>query len=126
MAWIVSFFLKALVILGISKVVPGMRVQGFGTALAVALVYAFLSVALKWLLVLLSLPMIIVTFGLFFFVVNARLVWVTDQLLGGVDVGRCGHGNARRMRACGEREAGCEAERPERCEQIVHWKFVPQ
>lgn len=86
MAWIVSFLLKALVVLGIAKVVPGMKVRGFGTALAVALVYAFLSVALKWLLVLLSLPMIIVTFGLFLFVVNAILLWITDQLLEGVEL----------------------------------------
>lgn len=86
MAWIVSFLLKALVVLGISKVVPGMKVRGFGTALAVALVYAFLSVALKWLLVLLSLPMIILTFGLFLFVVNAFLLWITDKLIEGVEL----------------------------------------
>lgn len=85
MAWIVSFLLKALVVLGLSKVVPGMKVRGFGTALAVALIYAFLSVALKWLLVLLSLPAIILTFGLFLFVVNAVLLWITDELIEGVE-----------------------------------------
>ena len=50
------------------------------------MVYAFLSVALKWLLVLLSLPMIILTFGLFLFVVNAFLLWITDKLVEGVEL----------------------------------------
>lgn len=84
-ALIVSFVLKALVILVIAKLLPGVRIKGFGSALAVAIVYAILSVALRWFLVFLSLPMIIVTFGFFLLVLNAFLLWMTDKLVDGVE-----------------------------------------
>lgn len=79
--WILSLLLKGLVVLGVAKVVPGVRLKGFGSAVLVALVYATLSVLFKWLMVFLALPMIILTAGLFMLVINAVLLYVTDKLL---------------------------------------------
>ncbi len=83
---IAGLLLNALVVLGVAKIIPGIRVDGYGSALAVAGVYALLSFALKWILVFFSLPFIIVTFGLFLLVVNAFLLWLTDKLLDSFEI----------------------------------------
>ncbi len=81
MELIVTYLLKALVILFLAKVLPGVRVGGFGSALAVAVVYALLSTCLMWILTLLTLPAILLTFGLFMFVLYGFLLWLTDKLV---------------------------------------------
>lgn len=86
MRMFIALLLNALVIFVVARVVPGVRIRGFGTAIAVALVYSVLAVFLKWLLVLLSLPLVIVTFGLFLFVINGVLLWMTDKLVDGLHI----------------------------------------
>lgn len=83
---IVAILLKAVVVLLVGKAVPGVRIGGFGSAVSVAVVYALLSWALKGLLVFLTLPFIIVTFGLFLLVLNALLLWLTDKLLSSFEI----------------------------------------
>ncbi len=85
-AWIVSLLLKALVVLGVSKTGPGVRVQGYGAAIAVAIVYALLSMLLKGLLVMISLPLLILSLGLFMIVINAVLLWMTNKVLSSFEV----------------------------------------
>lgn len=80
MTFVVAFLLKALVIFLVAKLLPGVRVANFGTAIIVALVYAGISMLLKGVLVFLALPMIVLTFGLFLLVINAFLLWITDKL----------------------------------------------
>ena len=86
MTWLIAFLLKALVIFFIARLVPGVRVSSYASALGVAAVYALLSMLLKWLLVILSLPFILVTFGLFLFVLNGFLLWLTDKLLDSFEI----------------------------------------
>ncbi|MEQ9496663.1 MAG: phage holin family protein [Deltaproteobacteria bacterium] len=86
MSIVVGLLLKAFFILVIAKAIPGVRIQGFGSALGVAVVYAVLSWLLKGLLVTLSLPFIIVTFGMFMLVVNGFLLWITDKLLASFEI----------------------------------------
>ena len=86
MELIVTYLLKALVILFLAKVLPGVRVNGFGSALAVAVVYALLSTGLMWILTILTFPAILLTFGLFMFVLYGFLLWLTDKLLDGFEV----------------------------------------
>lgn len=57
--------------------------DGFGTALWVALVLAVFNVTLKPLLVLFTLPATIFSFGLFLFVINALLIMGADALIDG-------------------------------------------
>ncbi len=58
----------------------------FATAILVALVLAVFNVTLKPLLILLTLPVTVVTFGLFLLVVNAIIIMAADSLIGGFDV----------------------------------------
>jgi putative membrane protein len=84
MRMLIALLLNAAVIFVVARLVPGVRVRGFGTAVAVAVVYSLLAAVLKWLLVLLSLPLVIVTFGLFLLVINGFLLWMTDKLVDGL------------------------------------------
>lgn len=72
-----------------SRLLPGVRVRDFETAVAIALVFALLNWALGWVLgplvkLLLFLPGLL-TCGLLFFlvplVVNSILLWITDKLM---------------------------------------------
>ena len=51
------------------------------TAVMVAIVYSIINFLTGWLLILLTLPFIIITFGLFKFVINAFLLWLTDKII---------------------------------------------
>lgn len=66
MAWI-AFSLSVFVV---ARILPGVRMQGLGTAIMVAAVYGVLKFCFYWLLVFLSLPFIIATLGLFLIVIT--------------------------------------------------------
>lgn len=83
---IVTFLLEALVVFGVARVLPGVRIASYGSAVAVAVVYSGLSMLLSWLLVLLSFPVIIVTLGAFLLVINGFLLWLTDKILDGFEI----------------------------------------
>ena len=80
--WIVS----ALIILLAAYFVPGVSVVSFWTALIVALVLGVVNVFLKPLFILLTLPITIVTLGLFIIVINAVLVLFVAALVPGFTV----------------------------------------
>jgi putative membrane protein len=47
----------------------------------VAVVYSIINFLVGWMLVLITLPFVIITFGLFKLVINAGLLWITDQFI---------------------------------------------
>jgi putative membrane protein len=62
------------------------KVDGIGMAVLVALVLAIFNATLKPLLIFLTLPATLVTFGLFLFVINALIIMAADSLLSGFSV----------------------------------------
>lgn len=82
MTILLRVLILALAIFLIAEFMPSVHLKSFGTAIVVALVYSVINFFTSWLLVLLTLPLIILTFGLFKFVINAILLWITDQLIG--------------------------------------------
>lgn len=60
--------------------------DGFGTAILVALVLAVFNVTLKPVLIFFTLPATLVTFGLFLFVINALVIMATDYFIAGFTV----------------------------------------
>jgi len=81
MNFIWNIFLYALAVFLVAKIIPKIHIKSFLTAILVSITYAILNFLIGWLLTLISLPLILVTFGLFHFVVNAILLWVTDKLI---------------------------------------------
>ena len=76
----------ALVIMFISWVVPGISVSGFLNALIVAVVIAIINVFIKPVLLLVTLPINIITLGLFTLVINALLFMFAGYIAPGFEV----------------------------------------
>lgn len=86
-AFAISLVFGGLAFLIVARVLPGFRLRGgFGSAVLVAFVYGVMKALLFKVLVLLSLPLVLVTLGLFIFVINAFLLWLTDKLLRRLEV----------------------------------------
>ncbi|NTU85454.1 MAG: phage holin family protein [Chloroflexales bacterium] len=80
---ILTWVVTALSLLLITRLNVGITVQSFGTALIAALVIGLVNAFLGPIVKLLSLPFIILTLGLFAFVVNALLFWAAAGLVKG-------------------------------------------
>ncbi|WNC73426.1 phage holin family protein [Thalassotalea psychrophila] len=78
---ITKLLLLSISIFLVSRMMEGIRLKSFVTAIIVAVVYSVADLLLWWLMVFFSMPLIILTFGLFVFVLNAILLWLTDQIV---------------------------------------------
>ncbi|MCV6631750.1 MAG: phage holin family protein [Flavobacteriaceae bacterium] len=86
MNYILKLLLTALAVVLLSKVLPGVQVEGYTAAIWVALTLSILNVLVKPLLVLFTLPITVVTFGLFLLIINALIILLADKLLDGFAV----------------------------------------
>lgn len=86
MSFIVQLLLSAVLIFFLAWFLPGVEVKSYGAAILVALVLAVLQLFVKPFLVLLTLPITIVTLGLFLLVINAILILIIDALVPGFSV----------------------------------------
>ena len=80
---LVRWFLLAAALLLVAHLYPGVEVKSFGSAMIAALVLGLLNALLRPLLVLLTLPVTVLTLGLFLFVINALMFWAAAGLLDG-------------------------------------------
>ncbi|MFC1886204.1 phage holin family protein [Thermodesulfobacteriota bacterium] len=76
-----NILLLGVAVFAVSRILPGIHVKHFGTAIVVAVVYSLINFLIGWLLVAISIPFIFITFGLFKLVINAFLLFLTDQLM---------------------------------------------
>jgi putative membrane protein len=83
---IVKWLLNAAALLFIAYLYSGVQVTAFSSALAAAVVLALLNLFVRPVLVLLTLPVTVLTLGLFLFVVNALVFWAAAGLLQGFQV----------------------------------------
>lgn len=82
MKLLLKILLTALAVLASSVIVPGIAVSGFWTAVLVAVVLGLLNATVGFLLKILTFPLTIVTFGLFFLVINALMFWAASFVKG--------------------------------------------
>lgn len=83
---LIRLLINALAILLIAYLVPGVAVTGFYTALIVAVVLGLINLVIRPLILLLTLPINILTLGLFTFVINALLFWFVGTVIKGFSV----------------------------------------
>ena len=83
MSLIIRFLLNGLAVVLTAYLLPGVDVDGYGTALIVALILSIVNVIVKPILVLLTIPITIVTLGLFLLVINAAIILFVDYLVEG-------------------------------------------
>ena len=80
---ILKWLLSATALLAVAYLYEGVEVRSFGAALTAAFVIGLLNMLLRPLLVLLTLPVTVLTLGLFLFVINALMFWWAASLLNG-------------------------------------------
>lgn len=83
---LLSWLVSALAFLAIPYIIPGIMVQGFGTALILALLWGLVNITIKPILLLLTLPLNLLTFGIFTFIINGFLFWILGGVVKGFEV----------------------------------------
>ncbi len=78
-----KLILTSVAIMLSSYLLPGIHVTSFWTALLVALVLSFLNLVLKPLMVVLTIPFTVLTFGLFLLVINALIIMIAGAWVKG-------------------------------------------
>lgn len=92
MKLIIAWILNALALLAVAYLVPSIHVAGFTSALIAAAVIGFVNLLIKPILVLLTLPVTILTLGLFILVINGALFYGVGHVLQGFSVNTLGAG----------------------------------
>ncbi len=87
---IVRWFIVALSLLGTAYLVPGIIVESFYIALIVAAILGFVNLTLRPILIVLTLPITIITLGLFTFIVNGFLFWFISTFIDGFEITESG------------------------------------
>ncbi|MES2502425.1 MAG: phage holin family protein [Pseudomonadota bacterium] len=86
MKLLIGWLLSALALLAVAYLVPGIHVSSFMSALIAAAVIGLANILIKPILLILTLPVTIITLGLFIFVINGLLFWLAGYFLQGFDV----------------------------------------
>ena len=86
MKLLLKWLLSAASLLFVAYIYSGVEVKSFTSALIAALVIGLFNAVLRPVLVVLTLPVTIVTVGLFLFVINALMFWAAASVLGGFHV----------------------------------------
>lgn len=83
---LINLLLNGIAVYITANLLSGVRLDNFGTALVVAVVLSLVNIFVKPLLILFTLPVNILTLGLFMFVINALVILLVDSLVGGFSV----------------------------------------
>ena len=92
MKLVIRLLVTAAIAFILAQILPGVHVTGFGTAVWFAIVLGLLNVFLKPFLILLTLPLTILTFGLFLFIINTITVLLASDWVRGFDIDTFGWG----------------------------------
>ena len=86
MRLIVVWLINTVALILVAYLLPGVNVATFGAALVAALVLGLINAVIRPILILLTLPVTILTLGLFIFVVNGLLFWFVGSFIQGFQV----------------------------------------
>ena len=86
MKMILRILLSAVAVVLLAKLLPGVYVDSYTTAILVAFVISLLNFIVKPLLIILTLPVTILTLGLFLLIINALIILMAEGLIGGFSV----------------------------------------
>lgn len=86
MNFLMRIIFTSIIAFGLSYILSGVRIDSFWAAIILAIVLAILDAIVKPLLIFLTLPLTIITLGLFLFVINAVIILLADNLIEGFRV----------------------------------------
>jgi putative membrane protein len=78
---IIRFLLNGLAVFLAAYLLPGVDLDGYGTALLVALILSIANIVVKPILIVLTIPITVLTLGLFLLVINALIILMVDYLV---------------------------------------------
>lgn len=90
LTFLVHLFTTAALLLLLSRLVKGVEVKGWGPAIIGALVLGFANAIVRPVMVVLTLPLTIITLGLFLLAINAMMLRLVGALVPGVRISGCG------------------------------------
>jgi putative membrane protein len=90
MKFLIRIIVIAAVSFGLAHILKGIRIDTFWTAIVFAAVLAILNIFIKPLLIILTLPVTILTLGLFLFVINALVVLLASRFVDGISIASFG------------------------------------
>ncbi|PLT29013.1 phage holin family protein [Peribacillus deserti] len=82
MKWLLKLVLNAIIFILLANYLHGIYLSGLGAALGASLLLSLLNMIVRPILILLTLPVTILTLGLFILVINAVTLMLTDGLMG--------------------------------------------
>jgi len=86
MNFILNIIITSVAVLLVANFLPGVHVDTFTTSLLVAVVLAFMNSIVKPILTVLTIPITILSLGLFLIVINGGIILMTDKLIDGFEV----------------------------------------
>ena len=86
MKLLLKLIINTLAVFGAAYILPGVHVKNFTTAIIVAIVLGVLNLILKPILIILTIPITILTLGLFLLVINALIVLLCSEIVPGFSV----------------------------------------
>lgn len=87
MALLISIIVNALSVMIAAYIIPGVTVDSFLTAVLVTIVMGFMNAIVKPILTVLTLPITVLTLGLFLFVINLIILYLVDAVIPGFEIG---------------------------------------
>ena len=86
MRLILLWILNAVALLAVAYLLPSIQVASFGSAMIAAVLLGLVNAVVRPVLILLTLPATLLTFGLFLFVINALMFWLAGSMIEGFAV----------------------------------------
>ena len=86
MRFLIRFGLNVIALIGVAYYFPGITISGWKTALLAAVIFGVVNAIIRPLIKIVSLPLLILTLGLFSLVINAGLFWLIARYLPGFEV----------------------------------------
>ncbi len=86
MNFILKLIVSALAVFIVAHILPGVSLTNYFSAILVAIVLAFLNTVIKPILTLLTIPVTVITLGLFLLVINAIIILFADKIVSGFSV----------------------------------------
>ncbi|MCH1625800.1 phage holin family protein [Ferdinandcohnia quinoae] len=82
MKWIASIIVNSIILIVVAGYVDTFHLEGIGAAVIASIILSVLNVIVKPILIIFTLPVTVLTLGLFLFVINAITLMLTQSLMG--------------------------------------------
>jgi putative membrane protein len=85
-----NWFLSALALWVVSRLVPGFQVSGLGSALLAVVAIGFVNATLGFILKVVTFPLSVITLGIFWWVINGLMLWLAASVVPGFTIASFG------------------------------------